>query len=451
MIPDLLIHGATVVKPTGLFRVNVGISRGKIAMLSSPSVEIEARRRLDATGMLLLPGLVDPHVHAGYGEPERETITAVSKAAAAGGVTTIMDQPLSKPSTVTRERLSAKKGAFENGSVVDFALWGGLVPGHIEDLGDMMEEGAQAFKAFMCRCSNYPMSPDGVLLRGMRRLGELGGLVGVHAENDTLIQDLLDEFLRQGKRDERAFLDSHPVYSELEAIKRFIFLGELVPACKCHLLHVSIPEGVLEVQEARRRGVTNISVETCPQYLALNEDDLLEIGGVAKCDPPVRSRESVERLWELVIEGAVDMIVSDHSPHPTEKKTQEKDFASVPEGVTGVQTLLPVVVTEGLKRGLSWPKLVSLVSTNPAKRFGLCGRKGDIEVGFDADLVVFNPRETWTLREDDLFYANRHSPFVGRTFTGKVVETLVRGETVYADGRITVDPGFGQFLKMEMV
>lgn len=375
LLVDLLIENATVVRPSGLQKCKVGITAGKVSVVASPSDEVPARERMDASGMLVLPGLVDPHVHAGYGEPERETMTAVSMAAAAGGITTIIDQPLSNPSTVTADRLMAKKADLENEAVVDFALWGGLVPGHVEDLDGMMGLGAQAFKAFMCRCSNYPMTPDGTLLRGMRRVGELGGLVAVHAENDTLIQDLVDESAKAGRRDVKAFIESHPVYSELEAIHRFTFLAGLVPKCKCHIVHVSTPEGILEVQQARSRGI-DITVETCPQYLGLTEEDLHALGGVAKCDPPVRSRESVERLWELVVNGAVDMIASDHSPHTTAKKALEQDnFWSVPEGVTGVQTLLPVVVTEGMKRGLTWPRLVSLVSTNPARRFGLSDRK----------------------------------------------------------------------------
>lgn len=451
MMVDLLIENASVVTSQGVNRLNVGITEGKVSVLASPGEDVPARDRLDAAGMLVLPGAIDPHVHGGYGEPHRETVTAVSMAAAAGGITTILDQPLSNPSTVTAERLEKKIADLSKESVVDFALWGGLVPGYVDELDGMMALGAHAFKSFMCRCSNYPMTPDGVLLRGMRRLGELGGLVAVHAENDTLIHDLVDAAAKEGRRDVTAYLESHPIYSELEAVNRFIFLAELVPACKCHIVHLSIPEGAIEVRRAKARGI-DITVETCPQYLGLSEEDLHAIGGVAKCDPPVRPRESVERLWDLVIDGTVDMLASDHSPHTlASKNPADGDFWSIPEGVTGVQTMLPVAVTEGMKRGLTWPRLVEITSTNPAKRFGLYGRKGDIQVGFDADLVLFDPSESWALRAGDLYYVNKHSPFVGRTFTGKVKATLVRGQVVYQDGRILAQPGSGRFYKMEMV
>ncbi len=451
MTVDLLIDNASVVRSSGVKRLKIGITSGKISVLAGQGEDVPARERIDATGMIVLPGAIDVHVHAGYGEPERETMTAVTMAAAAGGITTVFDQPLSSPSTVTAQTLRTKAADLAGQSVVDFALWGGLVPGHVEELDAMMALGAQAFKSFMCRCSNYPMTPDGVLLRGMRRVGELGGLVAVHAENDTLIHDLVECAVAEGRRDVGAFIDAHPVYSELEAVNRFINLASLVPHCKCHIVHLSIPEGAVDVKRSKDRGIANITVETSPQYLGLDQDDLYRIGGVAKCDPPVRSKESVERLWELVKDGTVDMIASDHSPHTSAKKKPENgDFWSIPEGVTGVQTLLPVVVTEGMKRGLTWPRLAELVSTNPAKRFGLYGRKGDIEIGFDADLVLFDPSLSWTLKTEDLYYVNKHSPFVGRTFAGRVKTTLVRGEVVYQDGRILVEPGFGRFHRMEV-
>lgn len=457
---DLVIRNGEAARATGSRRLDVAVSSGRIAALLEPGVgaQVQAREYVDATGMVIFPGLVDPHVHGGVGEPERETIENVSRAAAAGGITTILDQPLSNPSTVTLERFEAKKAEMERESVVDFAIWGGLVPGHLDDLGSMFNAGAQAFKAFMCRCSNYPMTDDGLLLKGMSRIGELGGLVAVHAENDTLIQQLADDLKAAGRRDPGAFLESHPDYSELEAVRRFIFIARQAPACKGHVVHASISGAVEAVRTAREGGGcgtagVDITIETCPQYLALTDCDMERIGGVAKCDPPLRSRHSVEAMWECVLKGWVDMVASDHSPHTLAKKTPvDGDFWTVAEGVTGVQTLLPVLVTEGRKRGMTWDQLARLCSTNPAKRFGLYGRKGDIELGFDADLVIFDPGAVWTLRDGDLFYVNKHSPYCGMTFTGKVARTLVRGVVVY-DGEehaVKVKPGYGRFYRMDM-
>lgn len=451
---DLVIRNGEVARAKGSGRLDVGITAGKVAALLEPAsgAHLHAGAEIDARGMIILPGLVDPHVHGGVGEPDRETIRNVSRAAAAGGITTILDQPLSNPSTVTLERVQAKRAEMERESAVDFGIWGGLIPGHVGDLDGMFGAGAQAFKAFMCRCSNYPMTDDGLLLKGMLRIGGLGGLVAVHAENDTLIQQLVDDLKEAGRLDAGAFLESHPEYSELEAVLRFIFIARQAPACKGHIVHASMPGAVEAVRRAREEGV-DVTIETCPQYLSLTGDDMKRIGGVAKCDPPPRSRESVEMMWECVLNGWVDMIASDHSPHTLAKKTSAGgSFWTIAEGVTGVQTLLPVVVTEGRKRGLTWAQVAEVCSTNPAKRFGLYGRKGDVEVGFDADLVIFDPATVWTLEDEDLFYVNKHSPYSGMTFKGKVSRTIVRGAVVYDGERhaVTIQPGYGRFYPMDI-
>lgn len=449
---DMVVRGGEVARPSGARRLDIAVTGGRIAALLDPSTQVEARSTLDASGKVILPGLIDVHVHGGVGEPERETIANVSRAAAAGGITTILDQPLSNPSTVTLGAFEAKKAEMERESVVDFGIWGGLVPGHFDDLTPLFEAGAQAFKSFMCRCSNYPMTGDGLLLKGMRRIGEMGGLVAVHAENDALIWQLVDDLRVAGRQDPGAFLESHPEYTELEAVVRFIFIATHAPGCKAHIVHASIPSAVEAVKRARDGGL-DISIETAPQYLVLTGEDMTRLGAVAKCDPPPRGRESVERLWSLVLEGSVDMIASDHSPHTSAKKRPPGGaFWDVAEGVTGVQTLLPVVATEGRKRGLTWAQVASLCSTNPARRFGLYGRKGDIDVGFDADLCVFDPAQAWTLSDSDLFYVNKRSPYDGRTFQGRVNKTLVRGTVVYDGARhaIVVDSGHGRFYPMDM-
>lgn len=447
---DMLIKGGYVVHPGGGELLDIGVKDGRIAALFAPGLQIDAAEVIDATGLVVLPGLIDAHVHGGHGDPDRETLKHASMAAAAGGITTILEQPLSNPSTVTVPRLQDKLQAAGEQCVVDFSLWGGLVPGHLDDLAPMAEFGAKAYKSFMCRCSNYPMTDDGTLLAGMQKVAELGGLVAVHAENDTLIQQLVDQFRAEGRNDIQAYLDSHPEYTELEAIHRFIYLASLAPGCRAHVVHMSIPAGAEAIKAARAGGVTNLSFETCPQYLGLDEDDLLTLGGVAKCDPPVRSRESVEKLWQYVLDGTVDIIASDHSPHaPERKRPRDDDFWTVSEGVTSLQTLLPVVMTEGRRRGLSWSRLAELCSTNPARLFGLYGRKGAIAVGFDADVVLIDPEVEWVLRDEDLFYLHKNSPYTGRTFKGRVQQTLVRGTAVYRDHEITVQPGFGRFYRQD--
>jgi len=451
LVFDLLVENGRLVSEGGIVEANLAIKDGQVAAVLAPGATVEARMRLDATGKFVMPGAIDPHTHGGHGDPDRETLLNASMAAAAGGITTILDQPLSNPSTVTIAAFEKKLAEGSKSCVVDFGIWGGLIPGHLQNLKAMYDAGAQAFKSFMCRCSNYPMTDDGTLLKGMRVIGDLGGLVAVHAENDTLIAQLVEDYARKGKRDVEAFLGSHPAYTELEAILRFIFIAEQAPRCRAHIVHMSIPEGAAAVAQAKAEGL-NISVETCPQYLGLTEDDLRRVGGIAKCDPPVRSREAVDELWEFVIDGTIDILASDHSPHPFDKKVvPEAEFWKAGEGVTGLQTMVPVALTEGVhKRGMSLSRLAAISSTNVAQRFGLYPRKGTLGVGSDADFYLLDLDREWVCRAQDMHYLNKHTPFDGRTFRGLIEKTFVRGKLVSDQGAIVAGPGSGRFVPMRM-
>ncbi len=453
MIFDLVVRNGDIVTGEGVFRGNVGVSEGTISAVTSGDLLLEGRETLDAEGLLVLPGLIDAHSHAGHGDPHRENFTDYSRACAAGGITTFIDMPLSNPSTLTVEALEEKKASSGRGSFVDYALYGGVVPGYLDHIAPMAEAGARAFKAFTCRCSNYPMTDDGTLLAGMKILEKVGGILSVHAENDTLIQHLVDDLRAAGENGPEAYLRSHPPYSEMEAIQRVYFLASLAPRCRTHIAHMSIPEGMDLLKKLREEGQVNISAETCPQYLGMSEDDLLEIGALAKCDPPVRSRDSVERLWQHVLDGTVDIITSDHSPHPMAKKTEtEADFWTVAEGCTGIQTMLPVVVTEGRKRGLTWTRLAVLLAERPAELFGLSGRKGRIAEGHDADFVLFDPEKEWVLKNEDLQHFVKQSPYSGRTFKGHVVQTWIRGRKIFdaeKEEKIVGEKGWGKYCPME--
>lgn len=448
---DLSVKNAKIVTDKDIYEGELYVKDGKVAAVTAPGAGLEAATVVDAGGKYLMPGAIDPHLHGGHGTPERETFECSGKAAAAGGITTVLEQPLSVPSTVTLEAFLEKKADADKKFVVDFGLWGGLVPGHLDEMEKIFELGGGAFKSFMCRCSNYPSTNDGILLEGMRMLAKFGGLSAVHAENDTLIQELADKFNAQGKKDAQAFIDCHPPYSELEAVLRYIFIARQAPGCKAHVVHCSLPAGVRAVHKAQQEGL-DITVETCPQYLGLCEDDLYALGGVAKCDPPVRPRAMVDELWECVKAGQVDMIASDHSPHPFERKVVAKDnFPYASEGVTGLTTMLPVMLDEGVaKRGLPLTDVVRMMSVNVAKRFGLWGRKGALDVGFDADFILVDMDAKWVCKAENMHYANKHTPFDGRTFQGKICETYVRGELVCKDNVIMKEPGFGKYYRMEM-
>ncbi|MDR1731549.1 MAG: allantoinase AllB [Synergistaceae bacterium] len=449
---DLVIKNGSLVTAETCTESDLGLKDGKIAGIVARGTALEGKEIIDASGLIVVPGLVDVHAHGGHGDPDRESFGCMSEACAAGGITTFIDMPLSNPSTLTPEELKKKIATSGRESVTDYALYGGLVGGYLNQIEPMSEAGARAFKCFTCRCSNYPMTDDGTLVEGMKVISRTGGLISVHAENDTLIQVLVDKFKAEGRNDAQAFLDSHPVYSELEAVRRVFYLAGVFPDCRVHIAHMSTAEGAELLAELRGKGAANISAETCPQYLGLTEEDLLTLGPVAKFDPPARPRENMERMWKYVLDGTIDCISSDHSPHPPAKKTVvDGNFWPVSEGCSGVQTLLPVTLTEGRKRGLTWERFVQVCSTRPAEMFGLGGSKGKIAPGFDADLTLIDPDAVWTLKDEDLFYLNKRSPFSGRQFKGKVIRTLVRGVTVFHEGKICAPRGFGQYVPMQKI
>ena len=448
---DLRVKNANIVTSQRVFSGEIYVKDGKIAAITAPNTEFPATETVDAAFRAVLPGVIDPHVHAGHGTPERETFRHASAAAAAGGVTTVLEQPLSVPITITPEAFLDKKEAAQTDFHVDFGIWGGLVPGALQDMPALAKLGAGAFKSFMCRCSNYPTTNDGVMLEGLRILATFGGVSCAHAESDSLIQELVDKFNAQDYRGPQAFIDSHPPYSETEAVLRYIFLLRQAPGAKGHIAHCSVPEAIRAVHAAQQEGI-DITVETCPQYLGLTHADLFERGGVAKCDPPARSAEMREDLWKCVLDGQVDMIVSDHSPHPFDRKVVPMErFTDAAEGVMGLETMLPVVLEEGVfQRGLQLTAVARLMSENPAKRFGLWGRKGALEVGFDADFNLIDLNRSWTCKAENMHYLNKHTPFDGREFRGRIDATYIRGQLVSLNREIQVEPGFGKFYPMEM-
>ncbi|PWT93307.1 MAG: allantoinase AllB [Proteobacteria bacterium] len=422
----MIVRGGMVVTPQGAAAADIQVEDGRIAAIA-PELPGDAEE-IDARGLTVLPGLIDVHVH--FNEPGRtewEGAATGSRALAAGGGTVFFDMPLnSSPCTVGGPEFDAKAAALERSSVTDFALWGGIVPGNCVRLAEMAERGAIGFKAFMADSGlpEFPRSDDRTLFDGMREAARLGLPVAVHAENNDLVVP------RTGGTDVRDYLASRPIVAEVEAIERAALLAREAGA-KLHIVHISSGRGVRAALEARARG-TDISIETCAHYLWFTEDDILRTGALLKCAPPLRSVAERDALWEVLRDGAVDIVGSDHSPAPPDMK-RDGNFFRIWGGIAGVQHTLAVLLS-----GASVERCAAVTAANPARRFGLA-HKGRIEVGCDADFALVDLAATHTVSRESLFQRHGLSPYIGANFRGVVRRTVLRGRTICLDGRMTGD------------
>lgn len=442
---DLLVRGGQVVRGEGVTAADLGIVDGCIVDVA-PELDGPAHEELDVRGLHVFPGAVDIHVH--FNEPGRtewEGLSTGSRALVAGGGTAFADMPLnSTPPVLDRATFEAKRQAAERESHADFALWGGLTPRNMDRLPELAEAGAVGLKAFMSHSGleEFESPDDYTLYEGMGQARELGLIVALHAESNSITQGLAARIRLEGGRSVRDYLRSRPAIAEVEAVSRALLLAGETGA-RLHLVHLSTGRAVTLAAEAKARGV-DVSLETCPHYLCFTGEDMERLGAVLKCAPPLRDASEVEALWTAIREGRIDTVGSDHSPSTLDLK-ERADFFEVWGGIGGVQSTLGVLLTEGRARGLTLPHIARLLARTPAERFGLAG-KGRIERGFDADLVLVDPEAEWVHTAGDLHTRWKYSPYLGRTFRGRVRRTLLRGETVYLDGQFP-NPPRGRFLR----
>jgi allantoinase len=452
---DRAINNARIVMSGGVVNGSIGISAGRIAAITAEP--IDGADAIDAGGRILLPGVVETHGHFwDPGPTEREDWAHGTAAAAAGGITTVIEMPLSVPPTVDADAYRLKLDRARLGARVDYSLWGGVIPADAAEMTRRMEDlrdlGVSSYKVFMCRAAaEFPACNDGDLYHALREGARLGQLMGIHAENDDIIHGLEAQLQAAGRNDPMAYAESRPPYAEAEAIARVISMADVTGA-DIYIVHMSLGAGAALIKSAKQRGQT-VYVETCPQYLALDDTALRDQGPWAKCAPPLRPRENADRMWEYVLDGTIDTIGSDHAPFtPEEKETGNDVIWRAPNGLTGIQTMLPLLLDEGIgRRGLSWTRLAEITATNAARIFRLAPRKGRIALGVDADLVIVDPDAEWTIRAEDLLHKNKWTPYEGRRIRGRVDLTMVRGVVVFADGEVLSEPGFGQLVNHQPV
>jgi len=421
---------------------DIGISEGKIVALG-PNLSGKATSEIDATELTIFPGVIDSHVH--FNEPGRkewEGFASGSRAAAAGGTTTIFDMPLNAhPPTIDGPSFDAKRVAAEKSSFVDFGLWGGLVPGNLNELETLRDRGVVGLKAFMCQSGidDFAAVDAAVLRQGMERAARLDLLVAVHAESEAMTQRLTNEKQDAGLTSVRDFLASRPLEAELDAIQCALDLAATTGA-RLHIVHVSSGRGVALIAAARAAGI-DVTCETCPHYLLLTEADMERLGAVAKCAPPLRTEMEQEELWRSLPQ--ITTLGSDHSPAPWALKAGE-NFFKVWGGISGCQHLLPLLVDTGR---LTRPEIIRLTSASVAERFAL-PLKGGLGIGKHADLTLVDLNAEETVSAGALHYRHRHTPYLDRKIRARIVRTILRGQSIFADGQFAGAP-HGRLVRQE--
>ncbi len=436
---DTIIVGGTVVFLETIQRCDIGIRQGKIVYIGAFDSDegVQAEQIIDATGLHVMAGMIDAHVHLNEpGLGDWEGFVTGSSALAAGGCTTFLDMPLNGiPPTVTVDALQQKVSAAENATYIDYACWGGLVPGKLEHLEPLAEAGVCGFKAFMSAPGDpdeeaFRNVDDETLLEGMRRIARTGQVLALHAEYEPIVSQLTMACLAEQRLSPADYTASRPIAAEVAAVQQALGFAQET-GCRLHFVHISSAEAVHMIQQARAEGM-DVTLETCPHYLALTDHDLEQIGAAAKCAPPLRSAAQQEQLWQCIASGEIDMITSDHSPCPSALKTEASNIFDAWGGISGAQHSLELMLEEGhLRRDLPLTLLTRLLSWEPARRFGLLPQKGEIRIGADADLVLVDLQTGYRIEQEQLHYRHKHSPYIGRELHCRVEQTISRGRVVY--------------------
>jgi allantoinase len=440
-----LLNGRVVLPGGTVAAVNIGVADGRISSLSAGPVDAE--ETIDVGGLTVLPGLIDEHFHTWWGY-DWDTHENSSRAAAKGGITTVIEMPLDRPLTLTADALRAKLATVGNDYHIDYAAFGGFLEERPDEMADMAEAGVVAFKLFTGATAPpgvYPGVDTGQMLDALRRARALDIPVVVHAENAAVVAFETARLQAEGRNDPRAWDEARPWFAELEATERVCLMAEAT-GCRTIIAHVPHPRSVRAIAAARARGA-DVWTETCPHQICLTQDDMAQDTRL-KWNPPTRDRASVEELWQLLAQGHIHAIGSDHAPLP--KTTGADIWTQNPGAGDAVETMFPVFATEAIhERGIPLTQVADLLSSTPAKLFGLYPRKGAIQVGSDADFTVVETdgRRTVDARELEFIPSQeRWSPFDGREVRVFPQYTIVRGRPVFAEGDVVGRPGYGRYL-----
>ncbi len=455
----MIVKNGTLVTATNSFQADVGIKGEKIITISKVIAPTTDTMVVDATDMYLFPGAIDVHVHLQL--PFSGTVSADdfengTKAAAMGGVTTVIDFAIQQKGHSIMEAVEARRKEADGRVYIDYGLHAAITdwnPQTQAEIKQVIDYGIPTFKMFMIYKNEGWMADDGMLFQALEETKKFGGMIGVHAESVDILEMLIDRYAQEKEKwGAYAHTLSRPAFTESEAVQRAIKWAE-VTGGRLYIVHMSAGESAQYVHDARERGV-QVYAETCPQYLLLDDSVFKRENGhlYATC-PQIKKKEDNARLWQGLINGEIQVVATDTCTFDTQQKAMWKgDFRKIPFGLPGVETMFPLLYTEGVgKKRFSLNHLVKLVSTNPAKIFGMFPRKGTIAPGSDADLVVFDPEKKVTLHAENLQTNCDWSPFEGWKLKGYPHMTISRGKIVVSDGILVGESNHGQFLKRKAV
>lgn len=446
---DCVISGGRVVTPECTYEADIAIRDGRVVATGDASTMPGTRATIDARGRFVLPGAIDGHVH--FREPgytHKENWQTGTASAAAGGVTTVLEMPNTNPPTGSVAALEEKLKLAGRQAHVDFGIYGLLAEDNIDELDALIDNGAAAFKCFMGNTfGDLPAPSDGAMLEGFEVLARRGLRCTVHAENASIMARRQTQLERAGRTDPLAHLAARPEICAVEAVGRAVAFAEWTGA-RLHIAHKSSRDALYLVRDAKARGV-DVTVETCPHYLLFDTEDMRRLGGVLRVNPPIREPGHGDALWQALADGTIDMIATDHAPH----LPGEKSHGSIWQcecGFPGVETQMRVMLTEVNRGRITLNQYVRWTAESPAIAWGLYPRKGVLQPGADADIVIVDMERTETIDQEVLHSRSRISPWHGRSVHGVPVCTIVRGAVVMRDGEVVGAPGWGRPVQQRM-
>ncbi len=453
---DLLIKNGTIVTAKETFVADIAVKDGKIACIGAgleETMSVSAKKVVDATGKLVLPGGIDAHTHLAMpfgGTVSADGYLSGTRAAACGGITTVFDYPMQRKGKGILETAEAKKVVFDQEACVDYAfhcIITDLNDGEIlDEFKASVEYGITSFKCFLVYKKEGMMVDDATLIKVLLKAKEVGAITNIHAENPDVIDLNIEQFKKEGKMSAWYHYLSRPEFVEAEADKRAVHWAKSVDA-PLYIVHMADKEGLEAAVEAKLAGHP-IFIETCPQYLEFTCDVYKrEDGRNFVCSPPMKGQESQDALWAAIRQGTIDTVATDHCPFQSyEKDWGKDDFTKIPNGCAGIENLYPYMLSAANEGKITFNRAVELCSTNPAKIFG-CDQKGSLTAGKDADIVIYDPEKDFTISIDNMHSNYDHTIWEGKKLKGYPVQTYVRGTLVYDNGEFVGTPGYGEFVK----